>query len=34
MAKCLYCYKELHENEKDFHRECAKKILCKKLVYS
>ena len=26
MAKCLYCYKELHENEKDFHRECAKKI--------
>lgn len=26
MAKCLYCYKELNENEKDFHKACSKKI--------
>lgn len=26
MAKCLYCYKELAEGEKDFHKGCSKKI--------
>lgn len=26
MAKCLYCYKELTENEQDFHKTCCKKI--------
>lgn len=26
MAKCLYCYKELSESEKDFHRACSKKM--------
>ncbi len=26
MAKCLYCYKELTENEQDFHKACCKKI--------
>lgn len=26
MAKCLYCYKELNEGEKDFHKVCSKKI--------
>lgn len=26
MAKCLYCYKELTEGEKDFHKGCSKKI--------
>lgn len=26
MAKCLYCYKELNEDEKDFHRTCSKKM--------
>lgn len=26
MAKCLYCYKELNEGEKDFHKACSKKI--------
>ena len=26
MAKCLYCYKELAEGEKDFHKKCARKI--------
>lgn len=26
MYRCLYCYKELAENEKDFHSRCAKKI--------
>ena len=26
MAKCLYCYKELKENQTDFHPSCAKKI--------
>ena len=26
MAKCLYCYKELNEGEKDFHNACSKKI--------
>ena len=27
MAKCLYCYKELNEGEKDFHKACSKKII-------
>jgi serine/threonine-protein kinase HipA len=26
MAKCLYCYKDLNEGEKDFHKACSKKI--------
>ena len=26
MARCLYCYKELGEGEKDFHKVCSKKI--------
>lgn len=26
MSKCLYCYKELQEGEKDFHKSCSKKI--------
>ena len=26
MAKCLYCYKELNEDEKDFHKTCSKKM--------
>lgn len=26
MAKCLYCYKELGEGERDFHKSCSKKI--------
>lgn len=26
MARCLYCYKELKEGEKDFHKSCSKKI--------
>ncbi len=26
MCKCLYCYKELEEGQKDFHPRCAKKI--------
>ncbi|MBO5677469.1 MAG: HipA domain-containing protein [Bacteroidaceae bacterium] len=26
MAKCLYCYKELNEAEKDFHKGCSKKM--------
>lgn len=26
MAKCLYCYKELGLEEKDFHKACARKI--------
>ena len=26
MAKCLYCYKELYEGEKDFHKTCSKKM--------
>ncbi len=26
MERCLYCYKELRENERDFHSLCAKKI--------
>ena len=25
MAKCLYCYKELNEGEKEFHKACSKK---------
>ncbi len=26
MAKCLYCYKELNDDEKDFHKACSKKM--------
>ncbi|MGN0206114.1 MAG: HipA domain-containing protein [Muribaculaceae bacterium] len=26
MAKCLYCYKELNDGEKDFHKSCSKKM--------
>lgn len=26
MNRCLYCYKELNEGEKDFHKNCSKKI--------
>lgn len=26
MERCLYCYKELEEDQKDFHPRCAKKI--------
>lgn len=26
MARCLYCYKELGEEEKDFHKACSKKM--------
>lgn len=26
MAKCLYCYKELTNGEKDFHKACSKKL--------
>ena len=26
MVKCLYCYKELNEGEKDFHKTCSKKM--------
>lgn len=26
VARCLYCYKELTKGEKDFHRECARKM--------
>ena len=26
MAKCLYCYQELNEGEKDFHKTCSKKM--------
>ena len=26
MAKCLYCYKELSEEEQDFHKSCSKKM--------
>ena len=26
MARCLYCYKELENGEKDFHKGCSKKI--------
>ena len=26
MCKCLYCYRPLHEGQKDFHPSCAKKI--------
>ena len=25
MAKCLYCYKELNGNERDFHKACSKR---------
>ncbi len=30
MNRCLYCYKELSEGEKDFHPRCAKKIFSNK----
>ena len=26
MSKCLFCYQELHEGEKDFHASCARKF--------
>ena len=26
MSKCLYCYRELDENERDFHATCSKKF--------
>lgn len=26
MARCLYCYKELNEDEMDFHKACSRKI--------
>ena len=26
MRKCLYCYKELEEGQKDFHPRCARKF--------
>ncbi len=26
MAKCLYCYKELAEGEKDYHKSCSRKM--------
>ena len=26
MCKCLYCYKELEEGQKDFHPGCARKF--------
>ena len=26
MSKCLFCYKELNEGEKDFHARCARKL--------
>lgn len=26
MSKCLFCYQELHEGEKDFHAHCARKF--------
>lgn len=32
MTKCLYCYKELNEGEKDFHKACSQKIFGTKQV--
>ena len=29
MSKCLYCYQELEEGQKDFHPACAKKFFGK-----
>ena len=26
MKRCLYCYKELADDERDFHKSCSKKI--------
>ena len=26
MERCLYCYKELADGERDFHKSCSKKI--------
>ena len=26
MCKCLYCYKELEEGQRDFHPQCARKF--------
>ena len=26
MERCLFCYKELKQGEKDFHKACAKKM--------
>ena len=32
MARCLYCYKELGKNEKDFHKACSRKMFGTKEV--
>ena len=32
MEKCLYCYNELGEGEKDFHKTCLKKMFGTKTV--
>ena len=32
MAKCLYCYKELGKDEKDFHKACSRKMFGTKEV--
>ena len=32
MAKCLYCYKELGKDEKDFHKACSRKMFGTKNV--
>ena len=32
MERCLYCYKELAEGEKDFHKACSKKIFGTSIV--
>jgi len=34
MSKCLYCYKELQEGQKDYHPGCAKKIFGTKIAPS
>ena len=32
MGRCLYCYKELAEDEKDFHKTCSKKMFGTSIV--
>jgi serine/threonine-protein kinase HipA len=32
MERCLYCYQELEEGEKDFHKSCARKIFGSNVV--
>ena len=32
MERCLYCYKELAEGEKDFHKACSKKMFGTSIV--